>query len=90
VTTEEIVEFAPHVTATCKAGAMNIKILFSSPYTGAVHARDYRNPNCMAFGNGSTTVQMSLNLQAKNGQSDYCGILVTSNVSGDVRYFRFY
>lgn len=82
----ESTEFAPHVTATCKAGVMNIKVGFSSPYSGAVHARDYRNPNCMEFGNGSTTVSLSLNLFAKQGQSDYCGILV-SNVSGDVRKF---
>lgn len=80
-------EFAPHVTATCKSGAMNIRIQFASAYSGAVHARDFRNPSCMTFGNGSTTVGMSLNLLAKQGQSDYCGILV-SNVSGDVRLFN--
>jgi hypothetical protein len=67
VSTEETIEFAPHVTATCKGNAMSIKIQFTSPYTGAVHARDYRNPNCMAFGNGSTALQMSLNLQVKIG-----------------------
>lgn len=66
---------------------MNIKVIFTSPYSGAVHARDYRNPNCMTFGNGTTTVGMSLNLLAKKDQSDYCGILI-SNVSGDVRFFK--
>lgn len=63
---------------------MNIKILFNSPYNGAVHARDYRNPYCMAFGNGSNVLTMSLNLQTKSDQKDYCGILV-SNVNEDVR-----
>lgn len=38
----------------------------------------------MTFGNGSNIVTMSLNLLAKQGSSEYCGILV-SNVSGDVR-----
>lgn len=77
------------MTATCKSGTMNIKVVFTSPYSGAVHARDYRNPNCMTFGNGTTTVGMSLNLLAKREQSDYCGILI-SNVSGDVRFFKLF
>lgn len=75
-------EFAPHVTATCKSDAMNIKVDFTSPYSGTIHARDYRNSNCMALGNGSTSVSLSLNMQAKNGQPDYCGIHV-STVSPD-------
>lgn len=63
---------------------MNIKILFANDYGGAVHARDFRTPSCMSFGNGTNTVAMSLNLLAKQGSPEYCGILV-SNVSGDVR-----
>lgn len=83
---QSTVEFLPHVTATCKSGTMNIKVTFTNPYTGAVHARDYRNPSCMAFGNGTNSVSMSLNLYAQAKANDYCGILV-SNVSGDVSYF---
>ncbi|XP_017077326.1 uncharacterized protein LOC108111994 isoform X2 [Drosophila eugracilis] len=71
-------EFAPHVTATCKAGTMNIKVKMSSGYTGAVHVRDYRTPGCMAMGDGSDSVALSLNLWAKQGASDYCGILVSN------------
>jgi hypothetical protein len=67
---------------------MNIKILFNSPYSGAVHARDFRNPHCMTFGNGTNIVTMSLNLLAKQGAAEYCGILV-SNVSGDVSLTNF-
>lgn len=78
------VEFAPHVTATCKSGSMNIKIQFTAPYNGVVHARDFRSPACMTFGNGSAVVGLSLNLLAKQGNSEYCGILV-SNVSGGER-----
>lgn len=81
-------DFAPQVTATCKAGAMNIKILFNSPYSGAVHAREFRTPYCMTFGNGTNIVTMSLNLLAKKGSAEYCGILV-SNVSADVRVTNF-
>lgn len=86
--TQDAVDFAPQVTATCKAGAMNIRILFNSPYSGAVHARDFRNPNCMTFGNGSNVVTMSLNLLAKQGSPEACGILV-SNVSADVSLTNF-
>ncbi|XP_053686828.1 uncharacterized protein LOC128736375 [Sabethes cyaneus] len=77
-------EFAPHVTATCKSGTMNIKIIFTAAYNGIVHARDFRTLSCMAFGNGSAAVTLSLNLLAKQGNSDYCGILV-SNVHGGER-----
>lgn len=76
-------DFAPQVSATCKAGSMNIKILFNSSYNGAVHARDYRNPYCMTFGNGSNIVTMSLNLKAIEGSNDFCGILV-ANVDKEV------
>ncbi|XP_022210647.1 uncharacterized protein LOC111066392 isoform X2 [Drosophila obscura] len=71
-------EFAPHVTATCKAGTMNIKVKVNSGYTGAVHARDFRTPACMAMGDGTDAVAFSLNLWAKQGANDYCGILVSN------------
>uniref|UniRef100_A0A182Q3B8 ZP domain-containing protein n=1 Tax=Anopheles farauti TaxID=69004 RepID=A0A182Q3B8_9DIPT len=71
-------EFAPHVTATCKSGTMNIKIQFAGPYNGVVHARDFRTPACMTFGNGSASLALSLNLLAKSGNSEYCGILVSN------------
>ncbi|XP_055853112.1 uncharacterized protein LOC129916923 isoform X2 [Episyrphus balteatus] len=71
-------EFAPRVSATCKAGTMNVKVHFNGPYSGAVHARDFRIPSCMVLGNGSDTVGFSLNLFANQGQPDYCGILVSN------------
>lgn len=77
-------EFSPQVSATCKSSVMNIKVSFNNSYTGAIHARDFRNSQCMQFGDGSNTVTLSLNLLAREGQADYCGILV-HNVSGDVR-----
>lgn len=77
-------EFSPQVSATCKSSVMNIKVSFNNSYTGAIHARDYRNSQCMQFGDGSNTVTLSLNLLAREGQADYCGILV-HNVGGDVR-----
>lgn len=82
------VEFLPQVSATCKTGVMNIRVAFNGSYTGAIHSRDFRTSPCMAFGDGSNSVQLTLNLQAKQGNSDYCGILV-HNVGGDVsmRYF---
>lgn len=62
---------------------MNIKVQFTSPYYGAVHARDFRKAKCMTLGTGANSVAMSLNLLARDGGDDYCGILV-SNVSADV------
>lgn len=79
-----LTEFSPQVSATCKAGVMNIKVAFNNSYAGAVHARDFRTPQCMHFGDGSKQLSLSLNLLAKEGHPDYCGILV-HNVSGDVR-----
>lgn len=78
------VEFVPQVSATCKAGVMNIKVNFNGPYSGAIHARDYRKPECMQMGDGSNSVALSINLLAKQGQSDYCGVLA-HNVSSEVR-----
>ena len=77
-------DFAPQVSATCKANVMNIKILFNTSYNGAVHARDFRKQYCMTYGNGSSIVTMSLNLLANQGSDEYCGILV-SNIGKDVR-----
>lgn len=78
------IEFLPQVTATCKTGVMNIKVALNNSYTGAIHARDFRTPQCMQFGDGSNSVTLSLNLLARPNHSDYCGILV-HNVSGEVR-----
>lgn len=78
------VEFVPQVSATCKAGVMNIKVSFNNPYSGAIHARDYRKRECMQLGNGSNSIGLSINLLAKQDQSDYCGVL-THNVSSEVR-----
>ena len=61
---------------------MNIKVKFDAPYTGAVHSRDHRIPACMALGDGTDMVAFSVNLLAKQGSPDYCGVLV-SNVSGN-------
>lgn len=83
--TSQDAEFAPHVTATCKSGSMNIRIQFTTPYNGVVHARDFRSPACMTFGNGSAVVGLSLNLLAKQGNSEYCGILVSNVSGGEVR-----
>lgn len=63
---------------------MNIKVTFAGAYSGAVHARDFRNGHCMVFGNGSVHVAMSLNLVAKQGQSEYCGILVSGGGNSEV------
>lgn len=73
-------DFIPQVSATCKAGHMNIKVNFNGSFTGIVHARDYRTAACMKAGDGSKSVTLDINLQAQHGANDYCGLLV-NNVS---------
>ncbi|XP_022122893.2 uncharacterized protein LOC110998518 isoform X1 [Pieris rapae] len=72
--TESSGDFTPVVTATCKSGVMSIRINFSLPFSGVTHAREYRNPACMAMGNGSETVGFDINLNAVKGSPDYCGV----------------
>ncbi|XP_077290607.1 uncharacterized protein LOC143914302 [Arctopsyche grandis] len=72
------VDFAPVVTATCKAGFMTIRINFNQSFTGIAHARDFRTPPCMSHGNGSNSMQLGINLLASFGAADYCGVLVNN------------
>lgn len=81
-------DFSPQVSATCKSSIMNIKVAFNNSYHGAIHARDFRSAQCMQFGDGSNSVALSLNLLAREGHPDFCGILV-HNVSGEVRTGTF-
>lgn len=71
-------EFQPTVTATCKAGYMTIRVNLNQSFVGAVHARDYRRPQCMVPGNGSTHATLGINLLAPEGAPDYCGVLVNN------------
>lgn len=73
-------DFIPQVSATCKAGHMNIKVNFNSSFNGVVHARDYRTAACMKPGDASKSVTLDINLLAQHGAPDYCGLLV-NNVS---------
>lgn len=72
-------EFQPTVTATCKAGYMTIRVNLNQSFVGAVHARDYRRPQCMVPGNGSTHATLGINLLAPKGAPDYCGVIVNNN-----------
>lgn len=69
-------DFTPSVSATCKAGYMTIRVALNQSFTGAVHARDFRTPSCMTYGNGTRNVVMNINLLATTGSPDYCGVLV--------------
>ncbi|XP_063928344.1 uncharacterized protein LOC135141289 isoform X2 [Zophobas morio] len=71
-------DFIPQVSATCKAGNMNIRVAFNNSFYGAVHARDYRTPGCMVHGDGAKSVGLDINLMAQQGSSDYCGLLVNN------------
>lgn len=68
---------------------MNIKVNFNNPYSGAIHARNHRKRECMQLGDGSNSIALSINLLAKQGQSDYCDVLA-HNVSSEVRTPKLY
>lgn len=82
-------EFQPTVTATCKGGQMTIRVNLNQSFVGAVHARDFRTPQCMAPGNGSTHATLAINLLALKGAPDYCGVLVNKvSTSANVHDFN--
>ncbi|XP_018336489.1 uncharacterized protein LOC108744985 [Agrilus planipennis] len=71
-------DFAPQVSATCKAGHMNIRVRFNNSFYGAIHARDYRTPACMTNGDGGELVTLDINLLAAQGSPDYCGLIINN------------
>lgn len=71
-------DFTPSVTATCKAGQMTIKVQTNSSFIGAIHAKDFRTPACLAYGNGNNSVTLNINLYASPQSPDYCGVLVSN------------
>lgn len=71
-------DFNPIISATCTAGAMNIRINFNKNFTGAVHARDYRTSSCMVLGDGSNQAKLSIDLLASEDSNQYCGVLVNN------------
>ncbi|XP_054275006.1 uncharacterized protein LOC128994455 [Macrosteles quadrilineatus] len=78
--TQTLVEqdFAPVVTATCKAGYMTIKVATNQSFVGALHARDYRTPSCISYGNGTHMTSLVINMLANQGSPDYCGVFVNN------------
>lgn len=69
-------DFAPIVTASCKAGYMTIKVTTNQSFYGAVQARESRAPPCLAIGDGGKVTTLSINLLASSGAPDYCGVVV--------------
>ncbi|BES99884.1 Zona pellucida-like domain [Nesidiocoris tenuis] len=80
VTSQPLVEqdFSPIVTATCKAGYMTIKVQTNSSFIGALHAKDFRTPSCLTYGNGSSQATLVVNLFAPVQSPEYCGVLVSN------------
>ncbi len=60
-------------------------IFFLSLPLGAVHTKDFRNPGCINYGNGSQVVTLEINLLAAQGAPDYCGVFI-NNVSEDFHF----
>ncbi|XP_076059884.1 uncharacterized protein LOC143036420 isoform X2 [Oratosquilla oratoria] len=78
-------DFAPDIMASCRAGFMEINVLVNNlAYTGMVHARDTRKPQCMAVGNGSGNVTLRLPLITEEDDPDYCGVRI--NKTSNERY----
>jgi len=72
-------EFSPSVSATCRAGAMNIKVETNINFLGAVHARDYRRPACTNYGQGTSSTSLKINLLADQNTAQYCGVFVNKD-----------
>ena len=68
--------FSPSVTATCRAGVMNIVVETNNNFLGAVHARDYRRPACTNYGQGTSSTSLKINLLADQNTDQYCGVFV--------------
>ena len=68
--------FSPSVTATCRAGVMNIEVETNNNFLGAVHARDYRRPACTNYGEGTSSTSLKINLLADQNTDQYCGVFV--------------
>ncbi|XP_063590911.1 uncharacterized protein LOC134767966 [Penaeus indicus] len=70
-------DFTPNIEASCKAGYMQITVYVKNlEYRGAVHARDFRRPECMAIGDGSSSVTLQLPLITDKDDPSYCGVRV--------------
>ena len=68
--------FSPSVSATCRAGVMNIKVETNNNFQGAVHARDYRRPACTNYGQGTSSTALKINLLADQNTDKYCGVFI--------------
>ena len=77
--------FSPSVSATCRAGVMNIKVETNNNFLGAVHARDYRRPACTNYGQGTSSTSLEINLLADQSTDKYCGVFINK-----VSFFWFY
>ena len=77
--------FSPSVSATCRAGVMNIKVETNNNFFGAVHARDYRRPACTNYGQGTSSTFLKINLLADQNTGQYCGVF-----NNKVRFFMVF
>ena len=79
--------FSPSVSATCRAGVMNIKVETNNNFLGAVHARDYRRPACTNYGQGTSSTSLEINLLADQNTDKYCGVFVNKVTRDSVNSF---
>ena len=80
--------FSPSVTATCRAGVMNIEVETNNNFLGAVHARDYRRPACTNYGEGTSSTSLKINLLADQNTDQYCGVFVNKVTRDYVNSFN--
>lgn len=67
---------------------MTIRLNLNDSFVGALHARDYRTPQCMVAGNGTKQATLGINLLAVHGAPDYCGVIV-NNVCNIITFIIF-
>lgn len=66
--------FSPIVTATCRTGIMTIKVESLENFSGVVHSRDFRKPECSGYGENTKITFLRVNMLAEKDDKDYCGV----------------
>ncbi|KAF7489694.1 hypothetical protein SSS_04216 [Sarcoptes scabiei] len=56
---------------------MQISVQFDQPFTGIVHVKNFRRDPCQIYGNGSTSLSLTIDLLAGHNRPNYCGVYRT-------------
>ncbi|KPM05032.1 hypothetical protein QR98_0034910 [Sarcoptes scabiei] len=60
---------------------MQISVQFDQPFTGIVHVKNFRRDPCQIYGNGSTSLSLTIDLLAGHNRPNYCGVYRTKVIT---------